>query len=168
MLHCATPTLSNAPTGTSPALWLVRHGESTWNTLGLAQGHRDDAELTERGIAQAGAAAEQFRSLQVTAIFASDLRRALQTAKVFGHVLGLAVVRDARLRERSLGVLEGTRSRWSAHQRQGSPMAWWSTPMPTRKAVNRCVICTGGPPGSAMTSRAADGRIWHEFPGGTE
>lgn len=108
MLHCGTPTLSNAPTGTSPALWLVGHGESTWNTLGLAQGHRDDAELTERGVAQAGAAAEQFRSLQITAIFTSDLRRALQTAKVFGHVLGLAVVRDARLRERSLGVLEGT------------------------------------------------------------
>jgi broad specificity phosphatase PhoE len=54
------------------ALWLVRHGESTWNTLGLAQGHRDDAELTARGVAQPAAVAEQFRSLQVSAVF-SDL-----------------------------------------------------------------------------------------------
>jgi probable phosphoglycerate mutase len=90
------------------ALWLVRHGESTWNTLGLAQGHRDEAELTARGAAQAAAVADQFRSLQVSAMFSSDLRRALQTAAVLARVPGLPVIRDARLRERSLGVLEGT------------------------------------------------------------
>jgi broad specificity phosphatase PhoE len=90
------------------ALWLVRHGESTWNTQGLAQGHRDDAELTARGAAQAAAVAEQFRGLAVSAVYSSDLRRALQTAAAFSAVLGLPVIRDARLRERCLGVLEGT------------------------------------------------------------
>jgi broad specificity phosphatase PhoE len=90
------------------ALWLVRHGESTWNIQGLCQGHRDDAKLTARGAAQAAAAAEQFRGLQVSALYSSDLRRALQTADAFAAVLGLPVIRDARLRERCLGVLEGT------------------------------------------------------------
>ncbi len=42
---------------TLPALWLVRHGESTWNIAGLAQGHNDEAELTERGLRQAAEAA---------------------------------------------------------------------------------------------------------------
>jgi 2,3-bisphosphoglycerate-dependent phosphoglycerate mutase len=103
----STPTPA-APSATASAFWLVRHGESTWNTLGLAQGHNDQAELTSRGQRQAAEAAERFRGRPVGAIYASDLRRALQTATAFGRVLGLPVIADARLRERSLGVLEGT------------------------------------------------------------
>ena len=89
-------------------LHLVRHGESTWNTLGLAQGHDDRAELTSRGQQQAAEAAMRFGGRSVRALYASDLRRALQTAASFSGVLGLPVLADGRLRERSLGVLEGT------------------------------------------------------------
>jgi 2,3-bisphosphoglycerate-dependent phosphoglycerate mutase len=91
----------------APALWLVRHGESTWNLAGLAQGHNDEAELTERGLRQAAEAAAQFGYRPARAIYASDLRRARQTAAAFAEVLGLPVHYDRRLRERSLGVLEG-------------------------------------------------------------
>jgi broad specificity phosphatase PhoE len=89
-------------------LWLIRHGESTWNVAGLCQGHNDEAELTERGLGQAADAAAQFGYRPVRAIYASDLRRAQQSAAAFAAVLGLPVHCDARLRERSLGVLEGT------------------------------------------------------------
>src|SRR5215469_1195468 len=91
-------------------MWLVRHGESTWNVAGLAQGHNDEAELTERGLRQAAEAAGQFRGRPVSAIYASDLRRARQTAAAFAAVLDLPVQADSRLRERSLGVLEGSQS----------------------------------------------------------
>jgi broad specificity phosphatase PhoE len=93
---------------TSPALWLVRHGESTWNTAGICQGHNDDAELTEQGLRQAAEAADSFRGREIRAIYSSDLRRARQTAAAFADVLDLPVLTDARLRERSFGVLEGT------------------------------------------------------------
>jgi broad specificity phosphatase PhoE len=89
-------------------LHLVRHGESTWNTLGLAQGRGDRAELTSRGQRQAAEAAMRFGGCPVRALYASDLRRALQTAASFSGVLRLPVFADSRLRERSLGVLEGT------------------------------------------------------------
>ena len=103
------PELDTAPVlDTGVTLWLVRHGESTWNVAGLAQGHHDEAELTERGLRQAAQAAAQFGYRPVRAIYASDLRRAQQTAAAFAAVLGLPVHPDARLRERSLGVLEGT------------------------------------------------------------
>jgi broad specificity phosphatase PhoE len=88
-------------------LWLVRHGESTWNVAGLVQGHNDEAELTQRGRQQAAAAAEEFRGRRVRAIYASDLRRAQQTAAALAAALNLTVHSDERLRERSLGVLEG-------------------------------------------------------------
>jgi broad specificity phosphatase PhoE len=97
---------SPSPTA-GPALWLVRHGESTWNVAGLAQGHNDLAELTDRGLIQASDAAGQFRDRPIRAIYASDLRRARQTAAAFALALGLPVFPDTRLRERSLGVLEG-------------------------------------------------------------
>src|SRR5580693_10335146 len=101
--------MSRSVLGTAlPTLWLVRHGESTWNTAGLVQGHNDEAELTERGLRQAAEAAAQFGYRPVRAIYASDLRRARQTAAAFAAVLGLPVYADTRLRERSLGDLEGT------------------------------------------------------------
>jgi len=106
----AAPQAPPADTRTRPALWLVRHGESTWNVAGLAQGHNDEAELTERGLRQAAEAAWQFHGRAVRSIYASDLRRARQTAAAFAAVLGLPVHTDTRLRERSLGVLEGSRS----------------------------------------------------------
>jgi 2,3-bisphosphoglycerate-dependent phosphoglycerate mutase len=75
----------------APSLWLVRHGESTWNVAGLAQGQHDQAELTERGLRQASEAAWRFRDHPIRAIYASDLRRALQTAAAFAVVAGVAV-----------------------------------------------------------------------------
>jgi probable phosphoglycerate mutase len=89
-------------------LWLVRHGESTWNTLGLAQGHCDQARLTRHGEQQAWMVAAQLHSRPIGALYASDLCRARQTAAPLASVLGLPVTGDARLRERCLGVLEGT------------------------------------------------------------
>ena len=74
-----------------PPLFLIRHGESSWNILGLAQGHNDQAQLTHRGRRQAAEAAERFRENQVRALYSSDLRRALQTAAAFSDVLGLPV-----------------------------------------------------------------------------
>jgi 2,3-bisphosphoglycerate-dependent phosphoglycerate mutase len=103
MHHQSSPP----PPAPAPGIWLVRHGESTWNIAGLAQGHNDLAELTERGLTQASDAAWQFRDQPIRVIYASDLRRALQTAAAFSVVIGLPVFADERLRERSLGVLEG-------------------------------------------------------------
>jgi len=115
MVH-STPLLDTSPGShssasqrrTSQVLWLVRHGESTWNARGLAQGQDDRARLTSRGLRQARAIAVQLGDRRIRALYASDLRRALQTAAPLASALRLTVVRDARLRERCLGILEGT------------------------------------------------------------
>lgn len=91
-------------------LWLVRHGESTWNVLGLAQGQNDRATLTERGLYQANQIADELSVENVTAMWSSDLRRARLSAAPTSRRLGLPVQPDARLRERHLGVLEGALS----------------------------------------------------------
>jgi probable phosphoglycerate mutase len=88
-------------------LWLVRHGESTWNVQGLVQGHADDATLTTLGLRQADELASRFRGERFGAIYSSDLYRARQTADTISSALGLPVVFDAQLRERSFGEMEG-------------------------------------------------------------
>jgi broad specificity phosphatase PhoE len=93
---------------TGPVLWLIRHGESTWNRLGLAQGHNDEARLTRHGRRQARTIASRLRSRPIRRMFTSDLCRARQTAAPLAAALGLTATSDSRLRERGLGVLEGT------------------------------------------------------------
>jgi probable phosphoglycerate mutase len=88
-------------------VWLVRHGESTWNAAGLAQGHDDQARLTPCGVRQAWAVVGRLCDRPIGALYSSDLHRALATAAPLASVLGLAVARDTRLRERCLGDLEG-------------------------------------------------------------
>ena len=97
-------------TCTERTLWLVRHGESTWNALGLVQGHAGEPVLTDRGSAQAHRAARQLAGRPIGAVYSSDLRRAVQTAQAIADAFGLHVVQDVRLRERCLGVAEGTRT----------------------------------------------------------
>lgn len=88
-------------------LWLVRHGESTWNVLGLVQGHTALPVLTGRGAQQARRCARLLSGKPVSAIVSSDLPRAAQTAVPIGRALRLPVSHDRRLRERSLGSAEG-------------------------------------------------------------
>ena len=51
-------------------LYLVRHGETEWNTQDILQGHLDSA-LTERGLAQARELVERFHDVVFAAIFSS-------------------------------------------------------------------------------------------------
>jgi 2,3-bisphosphoglycerate-dependent phosphoglycerate mutase len=94
-------------TGTpGPAVWLVRHGETTWNALGLVQGQRTEPRLTRRGAAQARDVAGHFEGRAVRALYTSDLLRAVETARPVAAVLGLEPVVDRRLRERAFGSAE--------------------------------------------------------------
>jgi broad specificity phosphatase PhoE len=84
---------------------LVRHGESEGN---VKHEINDDPKrivnLTERGRAQAAAAAERLRAMQFTHAYVSEFPRAQQTmAFLLGHqACPLSV--DARLNERRSGM----------------------------------------------------------------
>jgi probable phosphoglycerate mutase len=73
-------------------IYLVRHGETTWNRVGRQQGH-NDSPLTELGIEQARAAGRLLQRLipdiYNVCIETSPLGRARQTAIILSEVLGL-------------------------------------------------------------------------------
>ncbi len=87
-------------------LILIRHGETDWNAEQRIQGHLD-VPLNELGRAQAEAIGQRFGDEAVDVLISSDLSRAMQTMQPIANACGLAVLSDSRLRERSLGVLEG-------------------------------------------------------------
>jgi probable phosphoglycerate mutase len=95
------------PSNGSHRLWLVRHGESSWNAQHLVQGHADWPTLTSRGLRQAHCLGRQLSSCGISALYSSDLRRATQTAAIVADRVGVEVRTDPRLRERGYGVLEG-------------------------------------------------------------
>ncbi|UCH50125.1 MAG: histidine phosphatase family protein [Betaproteobacteria bacterium] len=87
-------------------LTLIRHGETDWNAEQRIQGHLD-IPLNAAGLAQAEAIGERFRDIDIDLLVSSDLRRAMQTVAPISRTRELAVLGDARLRERNLGVLQG-------------------------------------------------------------
>ena len=89
-------------------LWLVRHGETDWNAAGRAQGH-EDIPLNSSGVMQAKRLAARLAGRCFDAVIASDLSRALETAKLVADSLAGAppVQVDPRWREQHLGVIQG-------------------------------------------------------------
>ncbi len=84
----------------------IRHGETVWNAELRMQGQLDTA-LSERGRWQAGRVAEALAGEGLEAVIASDLSRALDTARAIADSAKIEVEIDRGLRERSFGIFEG-------------------------------------------------------------
>ena len=84
----------------------IRHGETAWNVDTRIQGHLD-IPLSAKGRWQAERLANALRDEPITAIYASDLSRAWETAQYVGHTQGLPVIKEVALRERDFGDFEG-------------------------------------------------------------
>ena len=101
-------------------LILVRHGETEWNSRGRIQGHLD-IPLSAIGLGQAAAIGRRLGGESFDAVLSSDLERALQTARPIVNRSGQTIFREARLRERHLGVLQGLTGEEAAMRQ---PHAW--------------------------------------------
>lgn len=91
---------------TATRIVLLRHGLTDWNDGGRFQGHADIG-LNDTGRAQAAAAAEHLAGLGIARVFASDLSRADETARIVAGRCGVEVHTDARLREVDVGSWSG-------------------------------------------------------------
>jgi broad specificity phosphatase PhoE len=85
---------------------LARHGESDWNAAGRWQGHTD-RPLTARGRRQAQELARRLARVPLDAVYASDLRRAHDTAAAVAATQGLDVETTSALREVDVGSWAG-------------------------------------------------------------
>ncbi len=106
-------------------LTLVRHGITEWNLSRRLQGH-SDVPLSAKGLQQAQALAACLSSELAQAIYASDLRRAQETAQAIAARQKAAVRSDARLREINFGDWEGLTYE-EIRQRNPTALSHWET-----------------------------------------
>jgi broad specificity phosphatase PhoE len=81
---------------------LARHGETDYNAERRFQG-QGDMPLNARGLEQARELAELARREPLTALYASPIRRARQTAEIVAEAIGLQPRFDPRLAEHDVG-----------------------------------------------------------------
>ena len=91
------------------------HSASVDNEAGLASGW-GDSPLSDLGRQQARELGERHQGDEIDALFCSDLRRALETAKIaFGD--SMAITADPRLRECDYGTMTGLSATLIAKER---------------------------------------------------
>ena len=87
-------------------LYLIRHGEVEGAEEGRLLG-RTDAPLSERGLEQSRRLAEMLSTMQLSAIYSSDLQRARMTAEIIARRFSLDVRESDIWREIDMGEWEG-------------------------------------------------------------
>ena len=87
-------------------LFMVRHGETFDNERQIMQG-QTQGELNPTGIRQAEALSKQLTDTHFDAVVASDLWRAIHTARILAEPHQLSVVTTPLLRERDWGNFTG-------------------------------------------------------------
>ena len=87
-------------------LYLVRHGETVDNANQIMQG-QTQGELNANGIQQAHEFSEQWKEKEIDIILASDLKRAIDTARIIAEPHRLDVLTTPLLRERDWGSFTG-------------------------------------------------------------
>ena len=88
-------------------LLIIRHGESEADILGVHEG-RADFNLTDKGHSQAQAMADYVsKNYSIDKIYASPLKRALQTATHLSKATGTPIVTNENLMEFNNGLIAG-------------------------------------------------------------
>lgn len=112
-------------------IYLVRHGETEWNAMARFQG-QTDVPLSDRGREQAQLLGKRLSLEKFEGIYASDLKRAFETAEIISYHHALEVVTFQELREINFGFWEGLTSNEIKQSFTAEIKKWWEKPMSTR------------------------------------
>ncbi len=166
---------------------LIRHGVTTSNKEKRYCGFLD-VELSEEGKEQAKRLHNRLKNEKFDKIYCSDLRRAIQTAKIVFE--GKRIYREKDLKEINFGVLEGM-SYDEIMQKYGELYSKWvkdpyyhkipkaESMQHFKKRINRAikkivtenkgktlaVVCHGGTISMYITSIFKNKDFWHHIPG---
>ena len=106
---------------------LARHGETEWNVDEIFRG-RADIDLNETGLKQAELLAEYLRNVNITAIYSSPLKRALNTSAAIARHHRLDVISSPGLIDINYGKWQGVTNREIQEKYPGLHTEWTSHP----------------------------------------
>lgn len=87
-------------------IWFEPHSTTEDNEAGVSSGW-NDVDLSELGLKQAQEMVERCKDRGISAIFVSDMQRAIKSVRPLADALHLPVYIDSRLRECNYGDLNG-------------------------------------------------------------
>lgn len=108
-------------------IWLARHGETARSVAQRFNG-RDDVALTERGRQHCRELARQLVDEPIAAVYASPLRRCLETARLLIGERALPIQTDSGLIEIDYGLWEGKTYQEARELDPQLYAAWEQTP----------------------------------------
>ena len=88
-------------------IYMFRHGQSTFNTKGIIQGHTDGSLLTDLGRQQAIDAGKKLADKNISLIISSPLKRAKETAELVNTSVKAKICTDNCFIEVNVGEAEG-------------------------------------------------------------
>ncbi len=112
-------------------IYLVRHGETAWNAQLKFQGHADIA-LSAKGLVQAEKLSRRLAKCEIAAVYASDLIRAWEMARILARPHHLNVIPCIAFREINFGLWEGLTVEEIKKEYQELLRQWWRGPLETR------------------------------------
>lgn len=108
-------------------LYLTRHGETIWNTIGKFQGW-SNSDLTELGVKQAKWLAQRMKDLKIDIIYSSPSGRAYDTAIIVKGDRNLEVITCDGLKELNVGVWEGNIQEDIKNDSEENHYNFWNKP----------------------------------------
>lgn len=87
-------------------IYMVRHGETSWNRRGIYQG-QTYTTLNEKGRDEAKKLAGALKNIKFSSIYSSDLPRTRETAEIINSYLNVPIFYDSNLREMNFGRWTG-------------------------------------------------------------
>lgn len=91
-------------------IYIMRHGETVWNTEKRLQGGTD-IPLNENGIRLAEITSEKLLNINFDKIYTSPLKRAYTTAEIIAAGRNIPIYKNPLLKEISFGEWEGIRDK---------------------------------------------------------
>lgn len=106
-------------------IFLLRHGETTWNADNNRYCGRTDIPLTEKGVRQAEEVRKQLEGIELAGVYSSPLQRAYNTACLAS---GKDAVKDERLIEADFGRWEAKTKEEFMAENEPLWLDWMSDP----------------------------------------
>ena len=113
------------------SVYLIRHGETTWNAERRLQGTMD-APLSDREQRQVRRLVDALRHAPLAAVYSSPLQRAQETAQALAEAHRLPLILADDLRELNQGEWESRLLDEVAAQDGARLQAWWDSPHTAR------------------------------------
>ena len=146
----------------SLTLYFLRHGQTTLSRDDNFCGSGLDPELTPEGLEMAHAFTNSYRSTAWAAIYASSLRRTLQTARPLCDLLGMKLEARDDLQEIAYGEWEGRSKETVAEEYKEDYVNWLADPArnaPTGGELAMQVAERGLRVVSEIRERFTDGKV---------